>query len=215
MNKMKLLLSLRTILFIIFFLIIALITNKGLKDISKYWTLIVILCNLITIFTLYCICKKNNIKYLELIGYKKTKLKKIVIIGLLIILIAILGTYLSGFIVYNIIPYNPDIIFQTLPIGIAFIDLLLLPITSIIAEEGIYLGFGINKLKELSLTIFFYLLQHCFFPMIWDFKYMIYRFIAFIPVVIFMCVYYKKRGEIVPIMFGHFVINLITVLQLF
>ncbi len=207
------LLPLRTILFIFIFLIISFFVKKDVKEISKYWTLVVIVCNFITIFALYKFCKKNNITYLKLIDYKKSKIKNIIIIGLLITLIGIIGSYLSGFIFYKTIPYTPDIMIQPLPLIIVIIDLILLPITSTFAEEGIYLGVGINKLKLLYPTIFFYLLQHCFFPMILDIKYIVYRFVAFIPAIIFMCLYYKKKKEITPIMFGHFVINFVTILQ--
>lgn len=212
-NKQWFLLPLRTILFILIFFLISLITKIDIQEISKYWTLVVIVCNFITIFVLYKFCKKNNINYLKLIDYKKSKIKNIVIIGLLITLIGILGSYLSGFIFYKTIPYTPDIMIQPLPIIIVIFDLIFLPITSTFAEEGIYLGVGINKLKLLYPTILFYLLQHCFFPMILDIKYMIYRFVAFIPAIIFMCLYYKKKKEIMPIMFGHFVINFVTILQ--
>ena len=198
---------------IFIFLIISFFVKKDVKEISKYWTLVVIVCNFITIFALYKFCKKNNITYLKLIDYKKSKIKNIIIIGLLITLIGIIGSYLSGFIFYKTIPYTPDIMIQPLPLIIVIIDLILLPITSTFAEEGIYLGVGINKLKLLYPTIFFYLLQHCFFPMILDIKYIVYRFVAFIPAIIFMCLYYKKKKEITPIMFGHFVINFVTILQ--
>lgn len=207
------LLPLRTILFIFIFLIISFFVKKDAKEISKYWTLVVIVCNFITIFALYKFCKKNNITYLKLIDYKKSKIKNIIIIGLLITLIGIIGSYLSGFIFYKTIPYTPDIMIQPLPLIIVIIDLILLPITSTFAEEGIYLGVGINKLKVLYPTIFFYLLQHCFFPMILDIKYIVYRFVAFIPAIVFMCLYYKKKKEITPIMFGHFVVNFVTILQ--
>ena len=207
------LLPLRTILFIFIFLIISFFVKKDVKEISKYWTLVVIVCNFITIFALYKFCKKNNITYLKLIDYKKSKIKNIIIIGLLITLIGIIGSYLSGFIFYKTISYTPDIMIQPLPLIIVIIDLILLPITSTFAEEGIYLGVGINKLKLLYPTIFFYLLQHCFFPMILDIKNIVYRFVAFIPAIIFMCLYYKKKKEITPIMFGHFVINFVTILQ--
>ena len=217
MNKKKLwfLLPLRTIVFILIFLIISLVSKKDVSEISKYWTIIVLVCNFITIFVLYYICDKNKIKFSELIDYKKTKIRKIFFIGLLVTIIGIAGSYLSGLIFYQTIPYTPDIMFQPLPIIIIIIDLLFLPITSTIAEEGLYLGIGINKTNMLYSTVFFYLFQHCFFPMILDIKYIIYRFVAFIPAILFMCLYYKRKKDIAPIMFGHFIINFVTILQYF
>lgn len=212
-NKLWLLLPLRTMLFIMIFLITSIFTKKDVQEISKYWTLIVIICNFITISILYIVLKKKDIKYLDLIDYKKSKMKNIVLIGIFITIIGILGSYLSGFLFYNKIPYTPEVMVQPISIVIVIIDLILLPITTTIAEESIYLGVGVNKLNLLYPTILFYLLQHCFFPMILDIKYIMYRFIAFIPAIIFMCLYYKKKKEIVPIMFGHFVINFVTILQ--
>ena len=60
-NKQWFLLPLRTILFILIFFLISLITKIDIQEISKYWTLVVIVCNFITIFVLYKFCKKNNI----------------------------------------------------------------------------------------------------------------------------------------------------------
>ena len=215
MKKNKLLMSLpiRTVLFILIFLITSLVTKKSVEEISVYWTIVVIVCNFITIFTLYRICEKRDLSYLQLIGYKESKKKSILFVGIAVTLIGIAGAYLSGLLFYKTIPYTPDVMIKKLPIIIVIIDLFLLPITSTIAEEGLYMGVGINLLNMMYLTIFFYLLQHCFFPLIIDVKYMIYRFVSFIPVIVFMCSYYKKKKEIVPIMFGHFLINFITIIQ--
>lgn len=214
-NNLYFLLSFRTIAFILIVFFISLITKKDVKDISKYWTLVVIGCNIITIIILSLFCKKSRIKYSKLIDFKKSNLKEILIIGFLIVLLGIIGVYFSGFIFYRTIPYTPDVMLQQLPLYLVVFDLILLPITSTISEEGLYLGLGINYLNERKLTLLFYLLQHCFFPMILDIKYILYRFISFIPVIMFMIIYYNKKKQIIPIMFGHFFINFVTILQYF
>lgn len=213
-KKYLILLPIRIILFIILFSIIALITQNNLQDISKYWTLGVVICNFITIAILFLVCKKNHTNYWDLIDYKKSKLKNIIIIGVIIALIDTLGTYIFSVFFSDTATYSTNIIMQPLPVWVVILDLILLPITSIFAEEGLYLGVGINKANNIYLAILFYSLQHCFFPMIFDFKYMIYRFIAFMPSIIFMCIYYKKKKEIVPIMFEHFIINFVTIIQI-
>lgn len=213
-NKYLLLLPIRTLLFIFLFFISSLIFNKSVLEISKYWTIIVILCNIITIGLLCVFCKKNQTNYLELIDYKKSKIKNIIIIAIIIALIDALGTFIFGNIFSETDAYSTTILMQPLPIWIVILDLLLLPITSIIAEEGLYLGVGINKAENIYLSILFYSLQHCFFPMILDFKYILYRFIVFMPSIIFMCIYYKKKKNIIPIMFEHFIVNFITIIQI-
>ena len=136
-NNLYFLLSFRTIAFILIVLFISLITKKDVKDISKYWTLVVIGCNIITIIILSFFCKKSKIKYLKLIDFKKSNLKEILIIGFLIVLLGIIGVYFSGFIFYRTIPYTPDVMLQQLPLYLVVFDLILLPITSTISEEGL------------------------------------------------------------------------------
>lgn len=213
-EKKYLLLPIRIILFILIFIVISLITNKNVEKVSKYWTVIVIVCNFITIGILLGVCKKKKITYLQLIDYKKAKVKNIIIIGVIIALIDVLSTLLFDMIFNDVATHSTEVMMQSLPIWTIILDLLLLPITSTVAEEGLYLGVGINKANNIYCAIFFYALQHCFFPMILDFKYMLYRFIVFMPSIIFMCLYYKKKKNILPIMFEHFVVNLITIIQI-
>ena len=213
-NKYLLLLPLITIIFIMIFLITALLTKKSVEEISIYWTIIVVICNLLTIGVLLLVCKKEKITYLELIGFKKFKIKTILLIGVVIAIIDAIGAYLFELVFHDVATSSSEILMHSLPIWLVVVDLILLPITSTIAEEGLYLGVGINKLDNTYLAIFFYAMQHCFFPMILNYRYFIYRFIVFMPSIIFMCIYYKKKKEILPIMFEHFVVNLVTIVQI-
>lgn len=213
-NKYLLLLPLRSIIFIMIFLITALLTKKSVEEISIYWTIIVVICNLLTIGVLLLLCKKEKITYLELIGFKKSKVKTILLIGIVIAIIDAIGAYLFELLFNDVATSSSEILMHSLPIWLVVVDLILLPITSTIAEEGLYLGVGINKLDNIYLAILFYAMQHCFFPMILNYRYFIYRFIAFMPSIIFMCIYYKKKKEILPIMFEHFVVNLVTIVQI-
>ncbi len=213
-NRQWLILPLRSILFIMIFLIASLVTKLKVQEISKYWTVIVVCCNFITITALLYYCNKRKTTYLELIDFKKPKIKNVLLIGIIIAVIDALGAYIFDLIFGNVANQSTELMMQALPIWIVILDLLLLPITSTIAEEGLYLGVGINKAKNIYFAIFFYALQHCFFPMIWDIKYIFYRFIVFMPSIIFMCVYYKRKKDITPIMFEHFVVNLITIIQI-
>ena len=213
-NKYLLLLPLRSIIFMMIFLITALLTKKSVEEISIYWTIIVVICNLLTIGVLLLLCKKEKITYLELIGFKKSKVKTILLIGVVIAIIDAIGAFLFELVFHDVATSSSEILMHSLPIWLVVVDLILLPITSTIAEEGLYLGVGVNKLDNIYLAILFYAMQHCFFPMILNYRYFIYRFIVFMPSIIFMCIYYKKKKEILPIMFEHFVVNLVTIVQI-
>ncbi|MDE7275489.1 MAG: hypothetical protein K2N98_01330, partial [Lachnospiraceae bacterium] len=61
---------------------------------------------------------------------------------------------------------------------------------------------------------FFYALQHSFIPMIFDMRFMTYRFLSFFPLTIWICFQYRKKGTVSYIMAGHWVLNLATTIQI-
>ena len=182
-KKYLYLLPLRSILFVIVFYIISLIIKKDMNETAKWWTLAVNIVNIIIISILFKICKSNNIKFMQLFkkSASKTNLREIILIAIAISVLALLGMNLSAYLIYNKIPYTPECMFQPIPLLLAICNILILPITTTLAEDGLYLGIGVNNIKNKYLSIiiplFFYLIQHSFFPLILDFKFMLFRFL--------------------------------------
>ena len=91
----------------------------------------------------------------------------------------------------------------------------LLPVSTAFAEDGLYLGCGVNEIENkcagILIPAFFYALQHCFIPTLLDGKYILYRFLSFLPLTIILCWYYQKKRNPVPIMVGHALIDMMTV----
>ena len=74
--------------------------------------------------------------------------------------------------------------------------------------------FGAYGYSSLLIPAFFFALQHSFIPTLFDVRYIIYRFLSFLPLTIILCHnYYKKRNPL-PIMIGHAVIDVFTVAQI-
>jgi len=207
-------------MFIITYFIISLITQTDINDLSKWWSAVAVFINIATISILFFICKQNRITYQELIGYKKgeTKAKSVILMVLLTLVIGMGGMYLAGFLCYGKFPYMAVMMIQPIPVALAVINLILLPITTTLAEDGLYLGAGVNQIKHKWISIFlpafFYALQHSFIPVIFDGRYIVYRLLSFLPLTILMCYLYRKTRNPVPFMFGHFVINIATVAQI-
>lgn len=218
MNKnLKYLLPVRIVLFILIFFIGSLITNQKLKYISNWWSIVASIVNIITILVLLLITKKMGINYFKFINYKRgvTTKKEIIFITIIILLIGTAGMYISGYICYGVIPYSaPMMIEPILPI-LAIINFIVLPLTVSFAEDGLYLGCGVNAIKNKYLSIFipafFYALQHSFIPCLLDFNFIIYRFLSFLPLTIVLCFYYYKKKNPLPIMIGHSIIELFSV----
>lgn len=219
-RRMAYLLPIRCVIFVFIFVAGAIITKQEIDDISNWWSIAANITNIFTILILFFIAKKNKSSYRELINYQKgtTRAKQIVGISVLVLVIGMAGMYMAGYVCYGIIPYAAPMMIAPIPIWLAVINVAVLPVTTPFAEDGLYLGCGVNQIqnKFLAITIpaFFFALQHSFIPTLFDWKYIIYRFISFLPLTLILCWYYYKKRNPVPIMVGHAIIDVATVLQI-
>ena len=219
-SKLKYLLPIRAIIFILIFIIGSYITKNELSDISNWWSIVATIVNIVTILLLVFISKKMNISYSKLINYEKgkTKIKQVIIISLIVLFVGTFGMYLSGFICYGKFPYAAPMMIAPIPLVLAIINFIVLPLTVPFAEDGLYLGCGVNSFKNKYMAIlipaFFYALQHSFIPTLFDGKFIIYRFLSFLPLTIILCWYYYKKKNPVPIMIGHALIEIASVVMI-
>ena len=220
MSKLKYLLPIRSILFILIFVVGSIIVNKEVSDISNWWSIVATIVNIVTILILLLVCKKMNISYKKLINYEKGKstVKQVAIISFIVLLVGTWGMYLSGFIIYGKFPYAAPMMIAPIPLILAILNFILLPLTVSFAEDGLYLGCGVNSFKNKYMAIlipaFFYALQHSFIPTLFDGKFIIYRFLSFLPLTIILCWYYHKHKNPVPIMIGHTLIEMASVVMI-
>ncbi len=223
MNKNKsmvYLLPIRCVIFVLIFVIGAIITKQEVEDISNWWSIAASIVNIVVILIIHFFTKKNKSSFWELINYQKgkTKAKQIIGISVLVLVIGMLGMYMAGYFCYGIIPYAAPMMIAPIPIWIAVINVAILPITTAFAEDGLYLGCGVNqihnKILAISIPAFFFALQHSFIPTLFDLRYIIYRFISFLPLTLILCWYYYKKRNPLPIMVGHAIIDVATVLQI-
>lgn len=219
-KKLPFLLPVRCAVFALIFIIGSAVTGKAPDEISSWWSPAAVIVNILTILLLVLAAKKNGMTYAELINYKKgtTKLKTIVLVSVIILIVGMSGMYIAGYICYGIIPYAAPMMIAPIPIALAVINVLLLPVTTALAEDGLYLGCGTarieNKYAAVLIPAFFYALQHSFIPTLFDARYIIYRFISFLPLTIILCLHYSKKRDPLPIMIGHALIDVATVLQI-
>lgn len=216
-KKAIIILPLRCILFALSYLLLSLVTRKSFTDLSQYWSVVSSICNFITILILIWICKVENIKYKNLIKYEKgkTKIYEVIIAVIFTLIIGMGGMYLSGFLVYGKLPYMSIMMIQPIPLWLAVLNVFILPLTTTLAEDGLYLGYSLNRIYNKDFTMlmpaFFYALQHSFIPFLIDGRFILYRFLSFLPLTVIFSIWYKKKLNPLPIMVGHFVINLATV----
>ena len=203
--------------FLLIFVIGAVVSDREVDDISSWWSVAATAVNILTILLLVLLAKNTGQTYGELIGYQngRTKPKQIILICIVILSVGMTGMYLAGFICYGVIPYAAPMMIAPIPKVMAIINALLLPVTTAFAEDGLYLGCGVNNIKNKAAAIlvpaFFFALQHCFIPTLLDVRYLIYRFLSFLPLTVMLCWHYYKKRDPVPVMIGHALIDLATV----
>ena len=210
---------LRSILFILIFVIVSASAGKQLNDISSIWSIAASIINILFILALVLITNKHG-GYLRLINYEKgkTRPKQVFAMIGIILLVGMAGMYLSGFICYGIILYAPPMMIAPIPPVLAVINLVALPVSTALAEDSLYLGCGVrqfeNKYAAVIVPAFFFAVQHSFIPTLFDIRYIIYRFISFLPLTVILCIHYRKHQNPLPIMIGHAVIDVATAGQI-
>ncbi|MBQ7581342.1 MAG: CPBP family intramembrane metalloprotease [Lachnospiraceae bacterium] len=216
-TKLPALLPIRSVVFLLIFALGSKAAGRELSDISNWWTIVATVVNLFTILLLVFVSKKNGMTYLQLINYRKgaTKAGQVILLSLIILIVGVGGMYLAGFLCYGVIPYTPPMMIAPIAKIPAVINFFLLPVTTALAEDGLYLGCGVNMIENQTMQViipaFFYALQHCFIPTLFDGKYILYRFLSFLPLTVILCLYYRKKRNPVPVMVGHALIDLMTV----
>ena len=215
------LLPIRCILFLAAFFLLSVISKLPYTAISKWWTTIAIVCNILTIAILYLFSRRKGLTYKKLINYEKGKTKVVtaILIAVLTVVVGMGGLYLAGLICYGAFPYLDKTMVEPIPLWLAIIVLLLLPLSTTLAEDGLYLGYAINlstsnKWVNVSFAAFFYALQHSFIPFLPDGIFVLYRFLSFLPLTIMICFWYKKTRNPLPFMIGHFILNIATAAQI-
>ncbi|MBR6101724.1 MAG: CPBP family intramembrane metalloprotease [Ruminococcus sp.] len=216
-SLLPLLLPSRSIIFLLIFLIGSAVTGKELKEINNWWSVAATLVNIVTVAAIVLLARKSGRSYKELINYRKggRSVKKTILLVYVFVCVGMGGMYAAGFIFYG--KFMPQVsldIVSPIPAALAIINLILLPLTVPFAEDGLYLGCGVGKIRNSYAAVivpaFFYALQHCFIPTMFDVKYMFYRFVSFLPLTVIFCVYYRRKKDPFAIMISHAILDLAT-----
>lgn len=219
-QKIWLVLPMRCFLFLSAFVFCSILIQSNLTELTHWWSILASVINIVTIIALWMICRYNHTTYCKMIHYEKKQgsIPQGFLFIVIMLLIGIGGMYLAGGLCYHKIPYFAPMMIAPIPRPLAILNIFLLPLTTTIAEDGLYLGYGVNNipLKRAAILIpaFFYALQHSFIPTTLDMRFMIYRFLSFFPLTIWICYHYHNKTSISYIMAGHWILNLATTTQI-
>lgn len=222
-----LLLPSRLVLFFLFQLIIALFINS-FEQSAKYWILVATLTNLTSILILYQLLKKEKIRFFTIFTFNKLTWKKDVLIFFLLTLLCGPIVFIPNMLLSNYfwgdMAIPTTMLFQTIPMGLVTILLILFPITIALAELYTYFGYIMpriaNSLKTkwiaIVLPVLFLSIQHCTLPLILDTKFILYRALMFLPFAILIGISIYKRPSLFPYFaIFHGIMDFFTVIMYF
>jgi len=189
---------------------------------GKWWTVWATLADIGCLAILFKLTRRENIRIYDLFT---PHLRRVLLTGIIFFFIAApfsaFGSFLGSYLVYGgwhvILP--PGVLYaRQLPLwGILYAIVLWPPVWSV-TEELTYNGYIAPRLdtmfKHRWLTVtfigFFWALQHSFLPLILDWKYIIWRFIVFVPCVLALNLIYLKTRKLQPIILAHYIMDVVA-----
>lgn len=214
---------LRVFIFGAIYLILTQIFSLSLEKIAPYWPVLFIVGNLFTIGLLDLFLRKDQRSYGQLI--KNIMRESLTLKDFLFTLLWMVGIGVGGMIIISILIFQgppPNLIFQpTWWLGIIYI--LFFPITAALSEIPFYYGVVYQqwheKTKKIGLPMIYILmtygLQHALLPFVFDVKFLVFRTISFIPLMVLITINYQRTKRLKPLVIAHGIMDLFTVIQMF
>lgn len=226
-----LLLPSRLLLFAAFQAVIALVlwiatARFDLQAAGLYWPFAATGANIVTVLVLWLVYKNEGRSFVELYKFTKGSVgKDILVVVALFVLAAPLSMFpntLLGNALFGNVSAVMPLLFGSLPRLVAYLTLVF-PLTIAFAELPLYMGYILPRISEQSgsrvlavlVAGFFLALQHCTLPLVFDLRFVLWRFGMFLPLALFLAVVLAWRPRLLPyVMIGHALLDLTTVVML-
>ncbi|HOV13911.1 MAG TPA: hypothetical protein PK771_06480 [Spirochaetota bacterium] len=213
LSEIIILLISRSILFfisqlVVFLIILLFLGNNNWVESTKYWPLFALFGGVISLLLLHTTMIRKNESITIFYKFDKQYILKDIITIIILLIIIFPLIFISNILGAKLLFSDPAItqnmMFQKLPIW-AIVLTFIFPVITGISEIPIYYGFVLPKLSKyihftiaVPIVVFFHLLQHCFLPFVFDFKFIIWRFIMFIPLAIMLAIVINWRKRLMP-----------------
>jgi hypothetical protein len=222
-------LMMRLVLFALFQAIIAgLYRYSGVSDPWKasiaWWPISGILTNIACLFALEALFRREGGHYWEVVKFERSSLRGDVLVFILISVLSLPLAYLPSILVatwlFGSQVQASSLSFLPLPLWAATFSLVLFPITIAITELPTYFGYVMPRLEALSgqrwigvlLPSLFLAAQHCALPLIFNGRFILYRFAMFLPFALLMGITLRWRPRLLPyLMSSQAFLDLLTI----
>ncbi|MGB9029295.1 MAG: CPBP family glutamic-type intramembrane protease [Acidobacteriaceae bacterium] len=218
-----LLVSARTVLwltlqFLLALVLFALHRPTPLRTAGQWWIIYANLCDLCCLLGLRYFTHKEGIRLRDLIGPIRLRYGRDLFLGLGLLLFIfpffIGGSYLAQVLLYGSTaraPINYLLQTHTLPLWATVYSLTVWWAIQSATEEMTYNGYALPRLEALTdrtwiawlMVGFWFAAQHCVIPFVPDWRYLLFRFLAFLSGVLVTLAFYLRIRRLAPLIFAH------------
>jgi hypothetical protein len=195
----------------LFALILALQGNAAPWEASiAWWPITAILTNIVCLVLLYRLTRREGIGLRAVFGLEPHRIGREILICLGLVVasapVTLLGSVGAGLWLFGDSQQPLDMFLRPLPVWAAALSLVLFPVTIALAELPTYYGYAMPRLAALSgrrwlavgVTAFFLSAQHCALPLIFDTRFLAWRFAMFLPSAIVLALIISWRPRQLP-----------------
>jgi membrane protease YdiL (CAAX protease family) len=190
---------------------------------GNWWPVYGTLIDLGCLILILALIKKEGVLFRDLVHYDRSQIKRDLLIGLGNILwvfpLAVAGIIITSLFIFN--NPQPPSVYSPLPAWAAFYSLLIFPVFWGGMEQATYQGYALPRLVTvfkspglaISLVAFGWGIQHIALPFIVDWRFMLFRFLSFLPLAIVMTLVYLRKRRLIPLMVAHWAVDMFGILS--
>jgi membrane protease YdiL (CAAX protease family) len=187
---------------------------------ASWWPADGVLANLLGLALLVALTRREGIGLWALASYNRRRLVRDVFLGLGLFLIlfpvAIAGMILVGILFYGSYAATP-IVGGHLPLWAGLVSLLIFPFINGVTEQMTYSAYALPRVEVLTgkaflavaIVAFWFAFQHIALGLLFDWRFILYRFFSFLPLCIIVLVLYLKLRRLTSLIVCHWCLDLV------
>lgn len=189
---------------------------------GRWWPVYGILIDLGCFFLITWRASKEGLRFRDLISLDSHRLARDILLGLVYVLwffpLAMVGILGFSLLLYG--TPQPPSVYSPLPTWAAIYSLLVFPAIWALMEQCTYQGYALPRLEALlhrrglavATVAFGWGIQHIALPMGFNTRFMIFRFLSFVPLAVVMTLIYLRTRRLIPFIVAHWAVDMLGIL---
>lgn len=177
---------------------------------ADWWILGLTLVNISSLLLVSVSLKKENLRLRDLWRFDRNSMRGDVLWLILALILSgplgVIPNLLAGSLLWGDAQVGAEMSFRAIPVWGAVLILVVFPITQALAELAVYFGYVMPRLKQrvgsgsaaLAISAIVLALQHVFLPLLFDWRFMVWRAVMFMPFAFWIGYLIKRRKTLLP-----------------